>query len=326
MPNSTYGTDGLLATTLKHYIPTLEDNVFSSKPLLWSLRNAGRISNFTGEQIVQPLIYAEAANKGSYADDDTFSTEANSGISAAAFPWKQYYGLVSFTGIEQAKNSGPEAILSLMEARMQQVEMTIAEQLDKMFFGDGSGNAGKDWYGLSALISSSDPSWGDLGGIDRTAASGAYWRSTEQAAASANTLALADMRNVYNDVSEGNDHPTNIFTTQTAFESYEALVQADQRFLDPTMGDAGFQNLMFKGAPITFDKYADTSSATNGEAPMWFVNMKYITLAKLNSVWFTPSDFLQPTNQDVVFKHLKCYGNLIVSNCSRQGVLYDNHA
>lgn len=326
MPNTTYGTDGLLATTLKHYIPRLEDNIFSSKPLLWAIRQAGRIQNFTGEQIVQPLIYAEAENKGSYADDDTFSTDPNTGISAAAFPFKQYYGLVSFTGVELAKNSGKEALLSLMKARMQQVEMTIAENLDEMFFGDGSGNAGKDWYGLSALISSADPSWGDLGGIDRTAASGTYWRSTEQAAGTANTLALADMRNVYNDASEGNDHPTNVFTTQTAFESYEALVQADQRFLDPVMGDAGFQNLMFKGAPITFDKYADVSGAANGNAPMWFVNLKYITLAKLNNVWFTPSDVLQPTNQDVFFKHLKCYGNLIISNANRQGVLTDNHA
>ena len=134
------------------------------------------------------------------------------------------------------------------------------------------------------------------------------------------------MRTVYNTVSEGNDHPTNLFATQTAFESYEALSQTDQRFLDPTMGDAGFQNLMYKGAPMTFDTYAAESSAANGEAPVWFVNMKYITLAKLNSVWFTPSEVLQPTNQDVFYKSLKCYGNLIVSNASRQGVLFNTHA
>lgn len=322
MANTDYGTTGLLATTLKHYIPKLEDNVFSSKPLLWALREAGRIKSFEGEKIVAPLIYAESANKGSYADDDTFATDANVGISAAEFDFAQYYGLVSFTGIELAKNKGRGRLLSLMEARMQQVELTISENLNEMFYGNGSGNAGKDWWGLSAIISASDPAVANFGGIDRDTYT--YWQATSQDATTANTLAITDMANVYNDVSEGNDHPTNMFGTQTAFEDYEALLQADQRFLDPKMGDGGFQNLMYKGAPFTFDTYANDGGNVN--APIWFVNMKYVTLAKLADVWFAPSDLLQPTNQDVFYKHIKCYGNLIATNCKRQGVLLDNHA
>lgn len=325
MPNSAYGTDGLLATTLKRYRPKLEDNVFSSKPLLWALRAAGRIKNESGgEKIVVPLIYAEAPNVGSYEGADVFATAANTGISAAEYPWKQYYGLVSFEGIELAKNQGPAKLLSLLEARLQQAELTIAENLDEMLFDDGAGNGGKDFYGLAAIISASDPSWGDLGGIDRTA--NAYWRAQTKTSTVAHTLALADMANVYNSASEGNDHPTNIFTTQTAFEAYEALLTPNLRYQDAAMGDAGFQNLMYKGAPIAFDTYAGVATSTEGDAPMWFVNMKYITLQTLSGVWFEPSDMLQPTNQDVFYKHLKCYGNLVTSNASRQGVLYNLHA
>lgn len=310
MANTSYPGDGLIATTLKHYIPTLEDNVFSSKPLLWSLRNAGRIKSFTGTHIVQPLIYAEAPNVGSYEDDDVFATAANTGISAAEYPWKQYYGLVHFTGIELAKNSGREAVLNLMEARMQQVEMTIAENLNEMLFADGSGNGNKDWYGLAAVVDSSNPSWGNFGGIDRS--TNAYWRSTETAVN--NALTVARMVTAYNDASEGIDQPTNVFTDQERFEDYEALIQADQRFMDPAMGDAGFQNLMFKGAPVVFDTYCQSGV-------MYFLNLKYITLAKLNDVWFQPSEMLAPTNQDVWYKHLKLYGNLIASNCQRHSKL-----
>lgn len=122
------------------------------------------------------------------------------------------------------------------------------------------------------------------------------------------------MRTAYNTASEGNDHPTNVFTTQTLFEKYEALIATNQRFEDPKMADAGFQNLMFKGAPIAFDTYVASGT-------MLFVNMKYIQLAKLNDVWFKASDFLQPTNQDVVYKHIKCYGNLIITNRKRHGAL-----
>lgn len=327
MSNSTFGTDGLIATTLRKYRPTLEDNVFGAKVLLWVFKNAGVIENVDGgRSIVQPLIYAGAPNTGSYADDDVFATAANTGISAAEFPWKQYYGLIHFTGLELSQNKGKAALLSLMKARLQQVELTMADDLNTMFFKNGAGNSGKDMYGLSAIISAADPSWGDLGGIDRTA--NAYWRATTKAATSANTLALADMANVYNSASEGKDHPNAIITTQTGFEDYEALLQSDIRYTDTEMGDGGFQNLIFKGAPIAFDAAADADSGTVTEAnaPMWFLNTAYLRLSKLDNKWFTPSDLAQPVNQDAFYKHLVCYGNLSVSNPSRQGVLYDIHA
>jgi hypothetical protein len=325
MSNPTYGTTGLIATTLKNYTPKLEDNVFGAKVLLWIIKAAGIARDLGGgTNIVKPLIYAGNSNVGSYEDDDVFATAANTGISAAEFDWKQFYGLVHFTGIELAQNKSSEALLSLMQARLQQVELTMADALNAMLWDDGSGNSGKDLMGLAGIVGSGNPSVGNLGDIDATA--NAYWRSTQTPATSANTLALADMRTIYNTVSEGNDHPTNIVTTQTGFESYEALLTDQIRYEDTKMGDAGFQNLMFKGAPVAFDDDADVFTGTTGDAPMWYLNSKYLELSKLAGVWFKPSDLLQPTNQDAFYKHLLCYGNLVVTNRKRHGVLYDIHA
>ncbi len=325
MSNATYGTTGLLATTLRNYAPKLEDNVFGAKVLLWILRNAGAVKDVDGGTvIVKPLIYAANTNVGSYADTDVFATAANTGLSAAEYPWRQFYGLVHFTGIELAKNSGRSALLSLFAARMEQVELSMADSLNTMLWGDGSGNTNKDFMGLGGIIDSGDPASGDLGGID--APGNAYWRATEKTATGANTLTLADMRNVYNTVSEGKDHPTNIVTTQTGFESYEALLIAQARYEDMKMVDGGFQNFMFKGAPIAFDDDAEAWAGDTAESPMWFFNTKYLELSKLAGVWFSPSDLLQPTNQDAFYKHLLCYGNLVTSNRSRHGVLYNIHA
>ena len=86
-----HGTNGLLATTLARYAPTLEDNVFSSKPLLWAMKAANAIENEDGgTKLVEPLIYAEAPNVGSYSGTDVFATADNTGISAAEFDWAQY--------------------------------------------------------------------------------------------------------------------------------------------------------------------------------------------------------------------------------------------
>jgi hypothetical protein len=306
----------VLSTTIDHYVPQMEDNIFTSKPLLWALKNANRVKNFHGVKIVQPLMYAENPNQGVYADDDVFATAAMTGLDAAEYDWRQLYGLVHFTGLELAKNSGEEAVLSLLEARMTQLEMTVAENLnDELWNGT---NASNRWLGLEKSVGTQDNA---IGGIDSTSAT--WWDPQQDNNSGASrALSLALMRTVYNSCSEGNDHPTNIFTIVGTFEDYEGLIAANARFMDPTMADGGFQNLLFKGTPMTFDTQIDThlASALN---PMYFLNMKYITLAKLDDVWFKPSEFLAPTNADVLYKHIRCYGQLVLSNRSRQGALID---
>lgn len=302
-------SDAVLATTINHFIPKLEDNIFSSKPFLYALQSGGRIQNFHGNSIEVPLMYAEVANKGSYSESDVFAQAAETGIGNANFTWKQYYALISFTGLELAKNSGKEAVISLLKARMQQAELTIAENLDEMLLGDGTGNSSKDWDGLKKIAGTVDNS---VGGLDSTTYT--WWDPVVDATSA--VLSLARMRTVYNSASEGNDHPNLILTTQTGYEAYEAFLTSGTRYEDPQYADAGFQNLLFKGAPITFDTYVTAEH-------MYFLNLEYITLAKLDDVWFSASDFLMPTNQDVKYKHIRCYGNLVVSNRSRQGAITD---
>lgn len=327
MPNANFPADGLIATTLEKYMPTLEDNVFKSKVLLYSLREAGRIKDQDGgTKIVVPLLYAAAPNVGSYADDDVFATAANTGITAAEFDWKQMYGLFHYTGIEKAKNSGQSAVINLIEARMQQLEMSIAQELNLQLFKDGNGNSQKDFTGVSAVVSASDPQWGDYGNIDRTTDS--WWQATTKTSSTPNSLVLTDMANVYNSASEGSDHPSIAITTQTGFEAYEALLTDQIRYQDTKMGDAGFQSLMYKNIPVVFDDDADADSGTVTEAnaPMWFLNLNYITLWKLAGVWFKVGDTQVPVNADVMYKSILLYGQLTASNCKRQGVLYDIHA
>ena len=304
----------VLSVTIDHYVPQMEDNVFTSKPLLWALKNANRVKNFHGVKIVQPLMYAENPNQGVYADDDVFATAAMTGLDAAEYDWRQLYGLVHFTGLELAKNSGEEAVLSLLEARMQQLEMTVAENLnEQLWTGDNTSNA---WLGLGTSVGTQGNT---IGGIDSSSAT--WWEPSDvNQGVGSTALSLALMRTTYNNASEGNDHPTNIFTIQGSFEDYEALIASNARFMDPTMADAGFQNLLFKGTPMTFDSQIGTVASLN---PMYFLNLKYITLAKLDDVWFRPSEFLAPTNADVLYKHIRCYGQLVLSNRKRQGVLHD---
>ena len=122
------------------------------------------------------------------------------------------------------------------------------------------------------------------------------------------------MRTAYNTVSVGNDQPNVILTTRTLFEKYEDLLQPQERFMDAKTADGGFQNLLFKGAPIVYDNYVATGD-------MYFLNTKYIRLVGHSDTWFKPTPFVRPNNQDARYAQILCYGELTISNRARQGVL-----
>ena len=103
----------------------------------------------------------------------------------------------------------------------------MREGFNQMFFGDGTGNSGKNWNGLGNIIESGNT----LGGINSATGEGNnWWRSYEENTAGA--LTLAQMSTAYNSVSVGNDHPDMVLTTQTLFEKYESLLQPQLRYTD----------------------------------------------------------------------------------------------
>ena len=301
--------DALLSTTLAKYRDQLTDNVFTARPLTYFLTDKGRIRMIDGgTKIVEPLIYGTNSTVSSYEGYDTIGLTAQTGITAAEFEWKQYAASIAISGIEEAKNNGDAAILNLLEAKVMQAEESLREGFNTMFFGDGTGNSGKDWNGLGNLVEAS----GTVGGINRGTAGNEYWRSYEENTAGA--LTLAQMNTAYNSVSVGNDHPDMVLTTQTLYEKYESLLQPQLRYTDTKTADAGFQNLLFKAAPVTFDV-----GCTAGV--MYFLNSKYLTLVGHSGKWFSQTEFVRPENLDARYALIMCYGNLTVRNAKKQGKL-----
>lgn len=305
MANPNY--DALLSTTLNNYRRELEDNVFSSRPLTNWLTRKGNIRMINGgAKIITPLIYGQNEAASSYSGYDTLDVDPSAGISAAEYPWKQFAATVTISGIEEAMNNGEQEVIDLLEAKVMQAEETIAEKFDLMFMLDGTGNGGKDWLGLGKLVDATST----VGNINSTTET--WWRSYVEATAGA--LTIADLTKTYNTISRGNDHPDLILTTQVLFEKYESLLQPQMRYTDTETGDAGFQNLLFKGATIMFD-------ANVPAGVVYMLNSKYLKLVGHSNRWFTPTPFVRPNDRDARYSQILCYGNLTVSNRARQGKL-----
>ena len=301
--------DSLLSTTLANYRSQLTDNVFTARPLTYFLMDKGRIRMLNGgTKIIEPLIYGKNSTVGSYSGYDSLSLTPQEGISAAEYEWKQYAASISISGIEEAKNNGEQEIINLLEAKIMQAEESMRESFNTMFFADGTGNGGKDWNGLGNLVEAS----GTVGGINRATSGNEFWRSYEENTSAA--LTLAQMATAYNSVSVGNDHPDMVLTTQTLFEKYEALLQPQLRYTDTKTADAGFQNLLFKAAPVVYDVHCTAGI-------VYFLNSKYLTLVGHSSKWFAQTSFVQPEDVDARYALIMCYGNFTCRNAAKQGKL-----
>lgn len=318
--------DALISTTLRNYAPKLEDNVFTKRAFLNWLKSKDRVKNKDGgTAIVVPIIYGLNDTVASYSGYDTLSTAPQEGITAAQFDWAQYAAAISISGIEEAANSGASQVLDLLEAKTMQAEESIAEKMNYMFLQDGSGNAGKDFLGLSAIVSTTDNAYGSaaLGGIpaaststDAAGASFEYWKSQT---GGSGALTIAMLSTLYNACSRGtNDFPDLMLTDSATYSGYEALLQPQLRFSNSKSADAGFENLMYKGATVFWDAFL---AASSGSRKWYMVNSKYITLNTLKGKWMQTTDFVKPPNQDAKFAQILSYGQLTASCRYKHGVL-----
>ena len=307
--------NAILSTTLQNYQPTLVDNIFKDLVLLNHLNERGRVVvEEGGTSIVEPLMYAVNNTVSSYSGYDTIDLTPQDGISAAEYDWKQIAASIAISGIEEAKNRGTEAIIKLLNAKIMQAEMSLKTSLNDMLFSDGSGNGGKDFNGLGNIVGTQNNS---VGGID--ASSNTWWNPT-QATTMAATLSLQNMSDVYNRASKGSDVPDLIITNHSLFEKYEALLQQNIRYQDVAKANAGFTNLLFKQTLVVFDLALATDTS---DAPMYFLNTKYLKLTGMNGHWFQTTDFQKGTvaGVDARYALVMAFGELTCSNRSRQGYL-----
>ena len=306
--------NALLSTTLQNYQPTLVDNIFKDLVLLNHLNSRGRVQvEEGGTSIVEPLMYAVNNTVGSYSGYDAIDLTPQDGITAAEYQWKQMAASIAISGIEESKNRGTEAIIKLLNAKIMQAEESLKSSLNTMLYASGTGNGGKDFNGLGNIVATQNNT---VGGIDAT--SNTWWNPYHDTAGA--TLSTQSMGVVYNQISKGSDVPDIIVTNTSLFEKYESLLTNNVRYQDVAKANAGFQNLMFKQTPVVFDLALAVDAS---DAPMYFLNTKYLKLTGMNGHWFNTTDFQSGTvaGVDARYALVMAYGELVCSNRSRQGYL-----
>jgi len=310
----------LVATTIEYYARGGEfaDNVSDNIALLWRLNKKGNVKLFPGgTKIRENLMYAENGASGFYAGYELLSVEEQEVLTGADFDLKQYYCNVVVSGEEMLKNSGSkETIQNLVESRISVAEKTARNDINASLFSDGTGSSGKEIGGLQLLVADT-PTSGTVGGINR--ATWTFWRnktfdfSDNSLTPGADTIQRA-MNNLWINTVRGTDKPDFIVGDGVYYEYYLRSLQANQRFTNDEMAQAGFVNLKFMTADVTFDESCPASH-------MYFLNTDYLHYRPHRDRNFVLDKKRVPVNQDASVHPMFWAGNLTLSNASLQGVI-----
>jgi hypothetical protein len=306
----------IIATTIQSRTGDLADNFTNNNALLKRLRSKGKVKTFSGGNVIlQEIGYNDStmATVNSYSGYETINIAPNSPISAAQFPIQQYAASVTLSGLEMLQNSGKEAIIDLLDSRIDIAEGQLMNRMSNDVYLDGTANAGKNITGLAAAVSTT-PTTGTYGGIPR--ASFSFWQNQAYSGVT-NGGAAVSAANIQQYMTalaiklvRGTDKADLIVADNNYFQFYVNSLQAIQKLGDPSEGAAGFATLKFYGGGQSADVVLDGGIYSGGDSVnatwagsaanrMYFLNTNYLFLRPHADRNFVPiGGERQAVNQD----------------------------
>jgi hypothetical protein len=309
-PNS--AVSEIVSATIESRSKKFADNVTKNNAALAYLEKAGNVKTITGgSQILQEVEFAENANGAWYSGFDSLSLGSSEVFTAATFAIKQLACPVVMSGLEMLQNSGKEQFIDLASSRITNAEHTLRNLVSQGVYADGTGSGGKEITGLGLAVPIT-PTSGTYGGIDRSVATNAFWRSTASGTLTAVTSSnVLGYLNTYSAaVSRGQDKPNLVLMDNTWWGAFVAACQAQIRFMDPAKANMGFPTLEYMGMPIVLDGgvggFITTKTALmlNTDFIFWRPH------AKRNFVPLFGGGRFRPADQDAEVQTLAWAGNM----------------
>jgi len=299
------------------------DQIFTATPLWYLLTKKGKRTTEAGGRWIEiPLQYARNETVQFFGKGDAISIADTQPLTVARWDWKYLAGSIVRYFVDDQKNRGQAAVINMMNAKIDNLQSSLIDKLENSLFGDGTADAGKAIDGFGNIIAEV-PTSGTVAGIDR--ATYVWWRNnaTNMTGLSASVNLRKYMSTMFNDCGRQGEgvtrFPDLIVTSQTTYEYYESecLEIAQIRIGDRTLADLGFGDLAYKGRPMTWSPALTANS-------MYFVNTAFLQwvadpIANFDMTEWKP--IIDQPNDRVA--QVVTVGNLVCSNCKRQGVLFN---
>jgi hypothetical protein len=234
-----------------------EDILNAASALLWKLMGNAIVRDnwdvkphelVDGGSMVKVPIEYQNSNSGSYGAQTVIKQDKVNLIDAARFRWAGAYGSNTLNLDDKVKNSGDEAIIDLTKQYMQSIiksaRVNMASQVIAAAADSDSINGLGDLFNTNTATE-----YGSL-----AEASLATWKANVITTSEA--ICFETMQKIFRAPAMGdaaNMKPNFCVTTDVLRDAYERSLHPQQRYADAKAVEAGWDNIVHKGAPIVAD-------------------------------------------------------------------------
>ena len=248
------------------------DGFFGSAPFWAGLAKFGSIRTRGGSEIRLSLTYA-GFTASSFGRGDTFDTDDAEFIEPLIFDYRGGYSKVVVNGFDAALNEGPEAVFDIVNATMENAELSLVDDLSTQAYADGTGNNSNDIDGLAnAVTRDTSVAYGGVTRATTANTMGSAVRSAVQDT-TGGALSYANVNTAYGDTTIANEEPNLITTTQTLRNRIWERSQPSERSVGgEDTRSIGFRGgVRFNNAVVQVDSHCPTGF-------LYLLNMKYWSL------------------------------------------------
>ena len=316
--------DAAWTLTMRAKRKELTDNFFDAYPTLDMFRSGGAlVTDNGGKEIQCDLMYG--SNQSQYFSGyDVLNTDAVDGITAAFYPFRYAAVPITINYTEEMENRKSESAMKLLAAKTEQSMLTLRDQINSSLYSAQTGKAPLGFQDLIADAPGTSPT--TLGGI--TVSSNTWWKNKSNNATADTSFVTINnthfyegmlrMSTTWNDVSEGNEQPTNIFTTNAIYADFEEIFEGTgyQRLSSKDAPGVDGRLPSFRGIPVQYDRDCGTGR-------MYFLNTKYLKMHMQAGMNFAKTPFKEPSNQMAKVGFIVVGLQITTSNRRRQGVIHD---
>jgi len=261
--------DNLYTTTWEHRKAKAHDNIFTATPFWFWLKEKGKFQTEQGGRfIMEPLEYAKNDSVEWIGKGDAVSLNDYEFLTESKWDWRYMTASLVRFGVDDQQNRGKAAIMKLMTKKLDNTENSMIDALETALFAAQSGDSIE---GLQNLVPDDPTASEDAGGVDPSTYTWFRNNAKDMTGLSFSTQGIAEMRTMLNLCSKNRlqDKPDIIVTAQTPYEYYEDETMIQKQIVNKTLGDAGFQNIEYKGIPMIW-------SPACASDRMYFLNTNFL--------------------------------------------------
>lgn len=286
------------------------DNFFTGNILLYRLLKKGSTVD-GGEKIRVPIWYG-GPKGGAIGYNSTFDTTRYEDINAARFNWAIYYEPCTYGLKDKVENAGIAQEVDIVLTKLNMMQKGLKDKMADDLYGTGVAVADeKPITGLLAMINATtSTAYGSIAQDDLSVWAPGTVTTTVEA------ITLPVMRALKRNCKVGDspeDRPSLYITTDVLRDTYEGLLQPQQRYTDDKLASAGFDNLLFDSKPVVADMKCPSGY-------MFALNEQYLDFKTHKDFNFQRPEWMRPTNEYKFTTQMIWTGNLICTRRKAQGL------